>query len=459
MLNLFLKFLPSVVVPIILTGLTTILLGNILSVEEFGQYNIIIVTISLVTGSLFVLVNGPIVRELPIYLNKKKDENLFLSSYFVLALCLICVVSLVIFFLDIENSFIITFGIYSLALYNFSINVIRLSSKISMFTFVKVLAPTLTFVSYVIFKKIDYVEATLLLYSPMFLIVFIFQIILLNRKVISFFKVKIHILREGFKYSWILVFTNLINGLLASLDRFMLDFLTTKTEVGIYSFNYRLTEIIFVNLSMIFIMIYYPKLIILYENEVKEKSEKLLSSILTYYCLISIPLLGLMIINSNFILKLLFEQYSSYGKIFSLSAVSAFIFSLTFFTNKLFELPKKTYHLGWISLIALILNVLLNSILIPLFKSTGAIYASILSYSILLLFSVKLGKKEFNLIINRKHISLYLIYTLVISLFIYNGIRLESLLMNLFLNNIVFLIFTIPTSLYLFNKTKSMKGS
>jgi O-antigen/teichoic acid export membrane protein len=234
-----------------------------------------------------------------------------------------------------------------------------------------------------------------------------------NQKMFSqIYKFNKHLALDLLKDSWPLIISGMTIIIYARIDQVMLFEMVDANEVGQYSVAIRLVEILdfwaiivvkslapsITSAKEVSDAVYYHRLEVLYKF--------MMISFLAFF----IPIL---LFGEQIILLLYGEQYTIAASLFVLAAFR------TLFTNygtarTLFITNENLFKQSmYFTIIGSILNVLLNLLLIPIYKSLGAIIATIISLAItIFILNSFFDKFRMNGILMAK--SLYNFYTLKI---------------------------------------------
>lgn len=178
------------------------------------------------------------------------------------------------------------------------------------------------------------------------------------------------------------------NWLISFGDRWVLNYYTGLTDVGIYSFAdsfgllFNLLVLMPINSS------YIPSV---FENFSKNKTkilqldrQNIKNMWNVMFFMFTTVTLGFLIFH-KFLYLILPEKYFGSIKFIWLILIEQIIFLGSYFASCYLTFFKKTYFLVGLTLFASILNLILNFLLIPLFSIYGCIISSIISYSVYLI--------------------------------------------------------------------------
>jgi O-antigen/teichoic acid export membrane protein len=239
-------------------------------------------------------------------------------------------------------------------------------------------------------------------------------------------------LKTYFSFSYPLIIAGLLSALVDVIDRFIIDHFLGKSEVGIYSFSYRIALVM-----NIFVMslrsAWTPYSIRLYNKgdysrEFGKSFTKIIAVSLLIFLVVSIFIDDLFNFSvSGF--QLFDIQYAGGIKIIPVILISYFFSAVITYYSVYPYVSGKSGHFLVSDAIALIINILFNFILIPLYGIMGAAAATLLSY---------LGSASYLVIISERKIKItYEPGKIVLILLLIAAFYMVSKLLNIFLVDII----------------------
>ncbi|UPK49060.1 polysaccharide biosynthesis C-terminal domain-containing protein [Bacillus sp. H8-1] len=391
MIKMILSYLPSVVVPTLVSLFTTILYGNYMNPEDYGEYNIFITTISIIYTLLFSFVATSSLRYYNSY-STKNERYKIVSTYTITALILLGVLLVVMLPFKRIESLIVVGCIGSIAFYNIYSNLLRASDNKIGFNIVRISVPigTLFIVLYLAWKSsLNSNTAIFSLYIPMGITTVIISLTYFKKGLIriggSFSR---PLLKESLIYGIPLAFSGLLNIGLSSSDRYLINYFLGSKDVGIYSFAYRIAELSMVNVTMVIMLALYPQLVKEYDKNGKIKAQELLNKYLVLHFIAIIPVVALIILYVDELMKVIFPAYKEGIPIIKLTVIGTFFFTISNYTDKVFQLTRNTREILIILLISGIVNFLLNIAFIPFIGVQGAVLATVFSYILYIVLSI-----------------------------------------------------------------------
>lgn len=238
-----------------------------------------------------------------------------------------------------------------------------------------------------------------------------------------------------FTFSYPLIIAGVLSASVDVIDRFIIDYFLGKSEVGLYSFSYRIAL-----LMNIFVMslrsAWTPYSIRLYnEGNYKEEFGKSLTKIIAVSLLIFLIVSIFVddLFNVRFAGFNLFDpRYKGGIEIIPVILISYFFSALVTYYSVYPYISGKSVHFLISDFIALIINVALNFILIPVYGIMGAAAATFFSY---------FGNASYLVIVSEQKIKItYEPLKIIIILAVIGLFYLVSKLLNIFAVDIVILV-------------------
>ena len=220
-------------------------------------------------------------------------------------------------------------------------------------------------------------------------------------------------LKEFIVYGIPLIAILLFSWILTLSDRYFIEYFRDSAEVGIYSAAYQLAGAPVLLVSSLILMAAYPIIIDTWEKNGDGITRELISSVTRYYLLLAVPsMIGTIVLAKEIMLILGQSYYIGYSVVPWVS-FGYLMLGLCFYSNKGFELKKKTKILSILVGITSILNIVLNLLLIPKYGFYGAGVATGLTYFIYFMLSTSISKKYLKFTINGSSVKNILISSLL----------------------------------------------
>ena len=189
--------------------------------------------------------------------------------------------------------------------------------------------------------------------------------------------------KELLTYSFPLLFNFIIFSLITWIDTLMLGYFRTPYEVGIYNASLPTALLLYIVPSILLIL-FVPVLTELYVKDRKDIFESLQKIIAKWILLVNLILLGLFYLFSEQILQILFgKDYITGSTALIILSTGYFVAYLLSPTTKALLVIKKTQLIFVNTLVAIIVNIILNLHLIPAYGINGAATATATAFLII----------------------------------------------------------------------------
>lgn len=166
---------------------------------------------------------------------------------------------------------------------------------------------------------------------------------------------------------------------IALSDRFFLEHYSTPTEVGIYSLGDKIASAVFALLVSPFLIAWSP---LAFSIADRMDAKEIYARILTYFVLIAgFATLGLSIFRIEIVSVIATTDYMLAVRIIGLLALSYVIYGAYFQLLVGMALTEKNRFVPFITSIAVIINVGLNFMLVPLYGMMGAAISTLAAYT------------------------------------------------------------------------------
>ena len=360
---------------------------NILSVDEYGKYSLLLTTQGMLTVFVSLGINSGLTRFFKEYSDTNNLRNIALSFAFVwssliLSTCVLFIKPISNLILDDNTSttyliLIILSTIFTLfiEIYNVSFRMKFLAKKSSLVDISILLINFLLLSVFGIYYKLG-ILGVLLAYSSARFIIFLY---LFFSNLSSF---KFHIDRKKLKpmlyYGVGLMMGNASSWILTFIDRFFLKSYYDFETVGVYSIGYKIGQMIRPIYIIPFKKIFSP---FIYEVYNQEEGKTKIKKMFRYYNLIGwFIVLGFAIFSKPMIELISKKEYIEAYKIVPWVSISYLIFTLTMFVGFGLHVVNKMFLNSFIMILGAAFNIVLNIYLIPKFGMYGAVASTIVSY-------------------------------------------------------------------------------
>ena len=382
---------------------------RLLSPKEYGQYIIVLTTVSMVSLFLFSWLNHSILR----FFNESKDSDAlpaFISTILTILFVLLFPVSglwyvLTYFLRDLlgpDLTCLLNIGVWVLwaqAGYSLILIILRADRKpltYSLFSSVDALGRVGLAVFLIYFFSLG---ADAILWAIVIVTGSIFlwgSISMYRRWGIRFCRPSRALFKKYALYGFPLALVGAGEKVLALSDRYLVGYFLDPGMVGVYAAGYDITSVSVGFLFTVLLLAAYPVLIQAYEKEGEDRVRDMLEDLLGVYFLALCPVTaGAAALSKEGVMIMLGKEFVSAGEVIPWVAGGIFFLGLNFCFNKPFQLKKKTKILMLPVILASVVNVALNIILIPRLGIKGAAIATLIAYFGYSCFTLWLSRKIF----------------------------------------------------------------
>jgi O-antigen/teichoic acid export membrane protein len=381
---------------------------RMLTTADYGGYALIVATAGLVNSIFFQWIRLVILRFLSKY-KKEKSEYILLSTllvgYFITLVAFIFALSL--FLLWDVKLFSIILGILFLtisqSIFDIISELLRASLQAKAYGMLSVLKSSFSLgLSLLLINMglgangviVGLTAGSLL--SLLALHIFLKRkynqtLLLLKRK--TYFD--LNLLKECLKYGLPLTATLSLSFILNQSDRLLLGWMIGKSEAGIYSAAYDLTQQTIIMLMMIVNLASYPLCVRALENEGIEAAQSQVRKGATALLMIAVPAtIGIVVLANSISSSILGAEFSrKAADIIPIVAISVLLQGMkSYYFDLSFQLGKKTNLQIWPVFAGGLINIILNLLFIPVYGVKGAVYATLVSYIIAIVLSGIIGR-------------------------------------------------------------------
>jgi O-antigen/teichoic acid export membrane protein len=260
------------------------------------------------------------------------------------------------------------------------------------------------------------------------------------RKLFQFksFTVNKDLLKSMLAFGLPILIATSLSSFLNSLDRLSLRVWSDFHEIGIFTATLKIAAVVTI-VQTSFTSFWIPTAYRWYSEKKSIKYYKIVSdSILLVMSLLAVSIL----VFKNFIISILSSGYSDSQYLIGLLCLQPIIFTVSETTCLGIVFSKKNYLSIWVSLIALIPNIVINVVLVPRYGAIGAAVATSVSYLFFFMartyFSSRQGMK-FSFL---KH---YIIFIALFAGATINTLHIKNILLFNFLLLLIIVIFQLST--------------
>ena len=241
------------------------------------------------------------------------------------------------------------------------------------------------------------------------------------------------IFRIILRFSFPLLLANLLTAGVNVADRFILNHLMGREEVGIYSFSYRIAIVMNVFVAS-FSTAWNPhSLNLFYSKDYKQAFGKTLTKLVALSCvlLLVVSLFARHLFELNIYNISIFNPAYKAGVVIIPLVLIGYIFNgISSFYSVYPAISNKTYHFLFADLIAFGSNIILNFVLIPKIGILGAAFATAVSFLFGATYLFFISRDEIKIKYQTRDLSIIIIAAL---LFLLIGLNLKNLYVDIIL--------------------------
>jgi O-antigen/teichoic acid export membrane protein len=397
-----LRYVPAKVVPALVNFIGLLVFTHIFSPEDYGNYFLVLTTITVmnIVGSGWI--TSSVLRFYPEFQLRDKLAGFFTSIVFSFVVCNVAITLLYLSGLFVLQSYLpekllpfMWLGIFAYlawSAYYMLLYFLRASLQASAFSRYEIISSGGKFaiaIALVVFFKIGAISLLwgMLLINLVLLFFISKRLSLLKKLKGKFFSTKIS--WDFFKYGFPLGLSSLSAWLLILSDRYILQYLKTAKEVGIYSVSFSVVDRSLGLLYSILMLAAYPIIILTWEQKGKAITQQLIKELSRYFFILCVPVfVGISVLGKDIFTLFVGKDFTESFRLVPLFAFCSLAQGLFQYVGKSFELYKKTLVLALVFFVAGIANILLNVLFIPSYGYMGAGAAKVTSYVILLILGV-----------------------------------------------------------------------
>jgi len=390
-------YLPAKAIPAVMGFIAVAAYTRLLTPREYGQYILVLTTISMVSLFAFGWLNQSILRYFEE--NRKRDSfGQFITTNIIFWLTLLLVISFIWYLLTVvlhdylgsNLGHLLRIGVLVLGVqtgYSLVLTMLRADRqalKYSLFSSADAigrLGLAILLIHYLSLKADGILWGVAAATGGVFLWGFVS---LYRRWRIKIVPPSMALLKKYALYGLPLAAVGAGELILSVSDRYMIGYFLGAGKVGIYAAGYNIVSVAMGSIFTVLFLAAYPILIQAYEHEGEDKVRTLLKDILAIYFLALIPILfGIVALSRDIVTVVLGKEFMQAEIIIPWVAGGIFFLGLAFCAYNPFYLRKKTQVLLLPLAFASASNIGLNIILIPHLGIVGAAISTFVAYLIL----------------------------------------------------------------------------
>lgn len=263
--------------------------------------------------------------------------------------------------------------------------------------------------------------------------------------------------REMFAYAWPLIFIGLAGMVNETFDRIILKYLLPKDirlfELGVYGACYKISI-----LMTIFIQAFrYAAEPFFFGSSKDKDSKKLNALVMKYFVLFCLFLFLATSLNLPWIQFAISEQYRTGLGVVPILLLANLCLGVYYNLSIWYKLTGKTKFGAIITIIGAAITLLINFAFIPTYGYMACAWATLASYSIMMVISYLAGQKHYPVKYNLRSIFVFSFLALGLYFISTCFAGLNSFLLKLFLNNLLLLVFLFLLYKLEFDNLKKLK--
>jgi O-antigen/teichoic acid export membrane protein len=398
---------------------------RVFSVEEYGIFSLITVTISLGIGfSKFGLQHAALRFYYDYEKNNVKNgietyySTLFYGSIFlsITSIGVLLIIEKTVLYNHMSSLMqtmvpLILFLIFIGSLTNVMTIFIRAQNKAGLHSIFLIakrygnLALAIVFVFYITKN----VKGLFMGYALADALIFV-SLVWLFRKYLRHDRISKTFIKEAISYGFPLIWMEISNMLLNFGDRYILNYYSGSLAVGLYSAGYNISDMSRSFLSAPLKLAIVPMFLKVWNKHGTEETRSFLNETMLYYCMIGVPIIVAISWYGKSILSVLAsEKYQEASVIVPYILSALIIYGANPILTAGLRIYKKTNSMMAISLISAVVNILLNVCLIPIWGISGAAISTAISYGILVTVAVMISNRYLKIDIPVMKLVLYVI--------------------------------------------------
>jgi O-antigen/teichoic acid export membrane protein len=240
------------------------------------------------------------------------------------------------------------------------------------------------------------------------------------------------VIRMLLKFAYPLLLAGFLSAAVDVADRFILNYFLGTSEVGIYSFAYRIAMVM--NVFVIsFRTAWNPhSLNLFYSDDYKSSFGTTLSKLVAISCIIllAVSLFSKYLFEISIEGLYLFNSIYKPGIIILPLVLTGYIFSgISSFYSVYPNISNKSHHFLVSDLIAFISNIIVNIIFIPKYGIIGAAFATAIGFLFGAAYLFFISRDQIKIDYQTKNLSIIILSALI---FLFAGLNLKSLFFDIF---------------------------
>ena len=402
----------------ILSFLLIPLYTSILSTDEYGIYDIIVTTVTLLTPFLTLVISEAVLRF--------AIDNDYNNSYvFTIGITLVVLGSGVLILLSPVFSLVSSISQYRMwivifffvmNLHTVLIQFLKGINRVAQYSIMGVISTITTLSLNIYFLVVrNYGIIGYLLAATMSHLFVSILVIIRNqlwKYIVNPFSIPREVYKEMLRFSAPMIPNSISWWVSDSSDKYVILWFLSSAEVGLYSIAYKIPTLLTMAMSL-FVSAFQ---ISIFDEFKKKDGNKFFETVYTSVMTVLLLAASVLIFASKYLAIVLYKNSFYSAWMVGCILIFAFVFnSLSSLIGTLYTAAKHTSVLFYSTLVAACVNITLNIILIPDYGLNGAAFATLVSYICVWLIRAILAKKQMeNKFVDRNSIIMMMLIALQI---------------------------------------------
>jgi len=366
-----------------------------LSVEEYGIWNILNITLTILVILMTMGMNTALFKFY--YIQKSPEDQsivssttfwflAFVSIIFIILIALV-IQPIILKYFSIQNqNFIYLKWIAIIAVFQVlsvvPFNLLRVEEKSLIYSTIQVVKFIILLIFLILFLMYFKLHIWGLLYGYALAFFITLGILIWNYRWIFRFKLNFSVLKQMLKFGLPLIPLQLGSWVLSVSDRYLIGWQIDYSAVGIYSVGYQLGMLVNLIIIMPFSIAWGPFMFKVYKED---NAREIYARTIIYTSFAGLFFAFFISIFSKEILVLFTSspEYMQARPIIILVAISYVIYGMYFVFTTGLNVTKKTIYFPFIILVAAVFNIVSNYFLIPVYGILVPAIVTLVSYAIL----------------------------------------------------------------------------
>ncbi len=202
--------------------------------------------------------------------------------------------------------------------------------------------------------------------------------------------------RGVFAYGMPLVVSNMAAWILSLSDRYVIGLFRDNSEVGVYSLSYNIADKSLMLLVTLFVMASGPVGVTIWENRGEQESKRFVTEVTRLYLLMCVPIVvGLSVLSKHVVGIMAGSEYGGGYRVMPYVLFGVLLLGLEQRYQAGLLYHKRTSLITAATIVAGLLNMILNVLFIPAYGYFAAAITTLVSYMVHLLLTIRFSRRVF----------------------------------------------------------------